>query len=174
MKGLSCHLPAKLIALTMVGAVLMSGSCTTSRGEGFAIYLTAGDIPPARMPVLSHVDIAEQPVISVSDVIAYDAKTHEITLTASAYERIAMLEVPVGGRSFLVCVDRKPIYWGAFWTPLSSASFGGVTIMKPLSPQNVNAVRLELGYPSPSFFQGEDPRANPEVMESLQQAGKLK
>lgn len=163
-----------LAALVMASTVFLAGGCTSPRGEGFAIYLTKGDVSPAQMPALSHVDLAEQPIIATSDIIIYDASSHEIALTASAYERISRLEVPVQGKSFLVCVDRHPIYWGAFWTPISSMSFGGVTIMKPLSSQNINTLKLELGYPSPSFFEGEDPRPNAEVMKSLQQAGKLK
>ena len=174
MKRLFCHIPANLTALIMVGTILMLSGCTTSKGEGFAVYLTRGDTSPARMPALSHVDIAEQPIIAMSGIITYNAKTHEITLTTSAYERISKLEVPVGGRSFVVCVDRKPIYWGAFWSPVSSVPFDGVTIMKPLSFQDAKIIKLGLGYPSPSFFRGEDPRLNTEVMNSLEQAGKLK
>lgn len=173
MKRLFGHTPVKLAALIMVGTILMLSGCTTSKGEGFAIYLTKGDISPARMPALSHVDIEEQPIFAMSDIITYNAKTHEITLTTSAYERIAKLEVPVRGKSFLVCVDSKPIYWGAFWTPVSSISFDGVTIWKPLSSQDPKVIKLELGYPSSSFYGGEDPRNNTEVMKSLEQAGKL-
>jgi hypothetical protein len=167
------HIPAKLAVLIMVSAILILSGCTTSKGEGFAIYLTKGDIPPAQMPALSHIDIEEQPLIALSDIITYYADTHHITLTASAYERISNLEVPVSGKSFVVCVNRKPIYRGAFWTPISSASFDGVTIWKPLGSQGPEIVKLELGYPLSSFYGGEDPRNNAEVMESLEQAGKL-
>ncbi len=71
------------------------------------------------------------------------------------------------------CVDRRFIYSRAFWTPISSISFDGVTIWKPLSSQELKVVTLELGYPSSSFYGGEDPRNNAEVMKSLEQAGKL-
>jgi hypothetical protein len=125
------------------------------------------------MPVLSHVDLADQPVISVKDILKYDARTHEITLTEGAFERIAALEVPVRGRSFMVCIDRHPVFWGAFWTPVSSMSFDGVTIQKPLGPHDAESIKLELGYPSQSFYSGEDPRNSDEVMESLEKAGKL-
>jgi hypothetical protein len=157
----------------MIGTVVMLSGCTISQDDGFAIYLTKGDIPPAQMPILSHVDIAETPIISMNDIITYNAQTHEIKLTTSAFERIYQLDVPVRGKSFVVCVDRGPIYWGAFWTPLSSISFDGVTIWKPLSLEEPHVIRLELGYPSSSFYKGEDPRSNPEVMRSLEQAGKL-
>jgi len=173
MKKLICHILAKLAVLIMVSTILIVSGCTTAKGEGFAIYLTKGDIPPAQMPALSHIDIEEQPIIALSDIITYYANTHHITLTTSAYESITNLEVPVRGKSFVVCVNRKPIYWGAFWTPISSISFDGVTIWKPLSSQEPEIIKLELGYPSSSFYGGEDPRNNAEVMESLEQAGKL-
>jgi hypothetical protein len=142
-------------------------------GEGFAIYLTREDISPDKMEMLSHADIADQPIVSIQDIITYNAQTHEIELTDEAFERVSQLEVPVRGKSFLVCVDKAPIYWGAFWTPISSISFDGVTIWKPLGPQEAKVITLELGYPSSSFYGGEDPRNNTEVMESLEQAGKL-
>jgi len=166
------HTTAKL-ALVMVGAVILLSGCATPKGEGFAIYLTKEDIPPAKMEALSHVDIADQPIISIEDIITYNAQTHELKLTNTAFERISQLEVPITGKSFIVCVDNAPIYWGAFWTPISSMSFNGVTIWKPLSSQESEVITLELGYPSSSFYEGEDPRNNAEIMKSLEEAGKL-
>ena len=71
------------------------------------------------MEAMSHVDLSEQPIISLEDVITYNAQTHEMRLTSNASERIFELDVPVTGRSFMVCVDKEPIYWGAFWTTIS-------------------------------------------------------
>jgi hypothetical protein len=169
----SGHIHAILAVFFAAYCLLMSNACYAPDREGFAVYLTRGDIPPAQMPALSHVAIMEQPVIAMNDIIAYNAQTHEITLTANAFDRISRLEVPVSGKPFVVCVDRKPIYWGAFWTPVSSISFEGVTIWKPLSTQAPTVIKLDLGYPSSSFYEGEDPRNNTEAMESLEQAGKL-
>ena len=162
-----------IIMAAIVCVLIISSSCSAPDHEGFAIYLTKGDIPPAQMPALSHVDIAEQPIIAMNDVITYNAQTHELKLTASAFDRISKLEVPVEGKSFVVCVDRKLIYFGAFWTPISSISFDGVTIFKPFSFGEPYIINLELGYPSSSFYGGEDPRNNPEVIRALEQAGKL-
>src|SRR4030043_2300467 len=173
MKKLICHIPAKLTALIIIGTILVFSSCTISKGDGFAIYLTKGDIPPAQMPALSHVDTAEPPIISMKDIITYNAQTHELKLTTSAFERISQLDVPVRGKSFVVCVDRKPIYWGAFWTPISSLSFDGVTIWKSLSLEQPHVITLELGYPSSSFYGGEDPRNRPEIISAFEKAGKL-
>ncbi|MCX6008405.1 MAG: hypothetical protein NTZ34_14285 [Chloroflexi bacterium] len=172
MKRLFGHIHTKL-TIIIVCVFLISSSCSAQGHEGFAVYLTKGDIPPAQMPALSHIDITEQPVIGMDDITEYNANTHQITLTANAFDRISSLEVPVRGKSFVVCVDRKPIYWGAFWTPISSISFDGVTIWKPFKSQEPKIIKLDLGYPSSSFYGGEDPRNNAEVMESLEQAGKL-
>jgi hypothetical protein len=164
----------------LVLSILVSSICATSEGmvtpsndEGFAIYLTKQDIPPAQMEALSHVNLTDQPIISIKDVITYNAQTHEIKLTDEAFERISQLDVPTSGKSFIVCVNKAPIYWGAFWTPISSISFDGVTIWKPYSSQGPTVITLQLGYPSSSFYGGEDPRSNPVVIESLEQAGKL-
>jgi hypothetical protein len=165
-----------LTALTLVILVclpILSAGCSTRKGEGMAVYLTKGDIPPSQMQALSHVDIAEQPAIGMQDIITYNAQTHEMKLTTSCYEALSKLDVPVHGRSFVVCVDKHPLYWGAFWTPVSSISFDGVTIWKPYSLHEPYIVTLELGYPTASFYGGDDPRNNPEVLKSLEQAGKL-
>jgi hypothetical protein len=165
--------PSPKLIFALVCILLISSGCTTAKGEGFAIYLTKEDIPPAQMEALSHVNIADQPIISMGDIITYNDQTYELKLIPSAFERISQLDVPVRGKSFLVCVDKEPIYWGAFWTPISSMSFDGVTIWKPLGSQEPKVITLELGYPSSSFYSGEDPRNNPAVINSLEQAGKL-
>ncbi len=162
-----------LVILTFTCTACTQSPAGSREGDGFAIYLTKEDIPPTQMEALSHVNIAEQPIISIEDVITYNAQTHEIELTDTAFERISQLEVPVSGKSFLVCIDKEPVYWGAFWTPLSSMSFDGVTIWKPPGSQEPKVITLELGYPSPSFYSGEDPRNNVVIMKSLEQAGKL-
>ncbi len=160
-------------ALIAAALLLVSGGCSAPEGEGFAIYLTKDDVPPSQMEMLSHVDIADEPVLSMDDIVSYNAATHEMLLTDEAFNRLAELQVPVRGRSFLVCVDRSPVYWGAFWVLYSSQSFDGVTIWQPLGVQDSAVVGIRLGYPGSSFHQGEDPRANPLAMTALDEAGKL-
>jgi hypothetical protein len=151
----------------------MSSISATATDEGFAIYLTEQDLSPAQMEVLSHVNLTDQPIISSEDVITYNAQTHEMKLIDQAFERICELEVPVQGRAFMVCVNKRSIYWGAFWTPISSISFDGVTIWQPYSSRDPAVITLQLGYPSSSFYGGEDPRDSPEILRALEQAGKL-
>ena len=182
MSKLTSYIPMKpitpiVIGIILVLGILVSSICITSEDEGndegFAIYLTKQDIPPAQMEALSHVKLADQSIISVEDVITYNAQTHEIKLTDEAFERISQLDVSTGGKSFIVCVDKQSIYWGAFWTPISSVSFDGVTIWKPYSSLGPTVITLQLGYPSSSFYGGEDPRNSSEILKSLEQAGKL-
>jgi len=163
-----------LSVFLLFGLLTASGCSSKQASEGFAIYLTKDDIPVAEMEKLSHIDLADTPAVSINDIISYNRATHEIELTPDAYERVMGLEVSTSGRSFLVCVDRAPVYWGAFWTPLSSQSFSGVSIWVYPYSQQGNIITLQLGYPSQSFYQGEDPRSNPIIMESLDKAGKLR
>jgi hypothetical protein len=166
------HIAVIATAILVCVPLVLSG-CSTPNHEGFAIFLTKGDIPPVKMPALGHVEGAEQPLIALIDIVTYNAQTHELKLTPSAFERISSLAVPVEGKSFIVRVDNKFIYWGAFWTPISSISFDGVTIWKPYNSQGPPIITLELGYPSSSFYGGEDPRNSPEILKSLEHAGKL-
>jgi hypothetical protein len=125
------------------------------------------------MEALSHVEVADHPIIAMDDVVAYDAVTHEMELTREAFDRLVELQVPVSGTSFVVCVDGEPVYWGAFWTLLSSLAFDGVTIWQPLGSEHPTSVRLELGYPSAEAYDGDDPRSAHEVLRVLQEAGKM-
>ena len=143
-------------------------------GEGFAIYLTADALSVTQMQAaaLGQVRPAPTPLIAPADILAYRQATHELELTPAAYERIRKLKVPVNGVPFLVCVDRQSVYWGAFWTLLSSLSFDGVVILLPLESSG-NSIRIGLGYPGPAYSQGPDPRVAPEIWQALERAGKL-
>ena len=162
-----------VMVLVIAGAAVLSGGCAASDGEGFAIYLTRDDIPPAQMEALSHVDLADSSFIGMDDIVWYNQQTQVLKLTPDAYERLAKLEVRTSGKSFLVCVDKSPVYWGAFWALFSSQSFAGVTIWQPLNPSATPIVTIRLGYPASSFSDGEDPRNKPEIIQSFQKAGKL-
>jgi len=164
---------ALVVLIILILIIPPALNACTSPG-GFSIYLTKDDIPVSEMEKLSHIEIADQPVISINDIISYKRDTHEIELTAGAYQRVMSLKVPTSGKSFVVCLDKAPVYWGAFWTPISSQSFDGVTIWVPSFSEQENTIKIELGYPSAGFYRGEDPRSNQELMESLEKAGKFK
>lgn len=160
------------VAIFLALAILASG-CSIPEKEGFAIYLTKEDVSPAQLEPLNKVTPSDQPLISMKDIVSYNRQTYELKLKSDAYERICQLQVPTTGKAFVVCVDKKPVYGGAFWTPISSQSYAGVTIWKPMAASETPVIVLELGYPSSSFYNGEDPRNWPEIIESFRKAGVL-
>ena len=162
-----------LAVLLLLAPFLLGGCGAKANAEGLAIYLTKANIPPDKMGMLSHFEIADKPVISQSDIVSYDWDTHEIQLTARAFSKLEAMEIPTTGISFLVCVNKNPVYWGAFWTLVSSRTFNGVTIMLKPPMYGENIIRIELGYPAPEFFSGSDPRNNLAIKQALEKAGKL-
>jgi hypothetical protein len=153
------------------------GAQPSPPGE-FSIYLLADEVPASELFVvdLSDLELQEEPIVSASDIMAYSRETHEIELTAEAYERIQQLftlPAQVRGIPFVVCVGTDRIYAGVFLTLASSISFDGVVICEPFDADR-HVIRIALGYPSPEAFTGKDPRLNPRVLESLEAVGKLK
>jgi hypothetical protein len=165
-------LTAALMGLLLLAPFLFGGCGSTD--SGFAIYLTRDNIPAAQMETLSHVEIAAAPIISNDDIIAYAWDTHEIQVTAAAYKRLDGMQIPTSGVSFLVCVDKAPVYWGAFWAGYSSQSFDGITIMLKPSLAGENRIQITQGYPSGDFYKGDDPRSNSTIKDALEKAGKIK
>jgi hypothetical protein len=148
------------------------------RNGGFAIYLVAEVISAQEMlqADLDKLGLEGAPIISLDDVVAYDAATHEIQLADSAYERLGALDVPVQGLPFVICAGAERIYGGAFWVSYSSLSYGGIVI--DIFPAMANdpgrTLRIQLGYPeSLELFIGEDPRSHPRIVESLEAVNKL-
>jgi len=166
---------ASMVLVLSVSFLFSGCDSPTPEEEGFAIYLTRDNIPVEKMEALSHIEIAEEPIISGDDVISYDWKTHEIEITAAAFDRIKQGKKSVPGESFIVCVNRQPVYWGAFWSLLSSQSFDGITIMRPFNTNTEGGyfINITRGYPSEGFYQGEDPRSSQSIKEALEKAGKL-
>jgi hypothetical protein len=166
----------KTIRFSTLLVLIMLAQCgrVSSTEREFALYLPAQKLSPHQLSGvdLADLELEDTPILSVDDIVAYSRETHEIELTASAYERIEQLEAPVDGIPFVVCVGRDPIYLGAFWPLYSSLIFDGVVIQMPLMDEPT--IQITLGYPSSSFFAGEDPRSDPRILQALAQAGRLK
>jgi hypothetical protein len=144
----------------------------------FAIYLLDDDLSPSVQPGadLSQLDLQEEPILTGQDLLSYSMTTHELELTRTAYDRIQRLfptPVNVSGTPFVVCLGQDPVYAGAFWTPLSSLSYGGVVILQPFGQEEYK-IQISLGYPGPGAFTGKDPRADSRLMNALEAEGKLK
>jgi len=124
--------------------------------------------------MFSHLKLEEKPLLTMEDIISYSITTHEIELTAAGYEKIRGLSVPVDGIPFAVCVNGQPIYTGAFWPGYSSLSFDGIVIDPIFATIEHPVIQIQLGYPGPDFFKGEDPRSDPRILMVLERVGKLK
>ena len=136
----------------------------------FAIYLPAILISPKQMSnlELSKVELNKSPIIWVEDIISYKKESHEIKVTESAYQRINKMNLSVYGTVFVVCVGKIPIYWGAFWTNISSIPFDGVVILLDMpTSEDKYVIQIQLGYPTSKYFSGEDPRADIRILRSL-------
>ena len=156
--------------------LLLLAACQPAPQAGpFAIYLLDQPLTAVQADSLGleKATLQPQPVLSADDLISYDPLTHQMRLTAQAYARLNQLKVPVFGLPFVVCVGSERVYAGAFWAPYSSLSYDGIVIqLMPGAPGD--SLKIEPGYPSASFFQRADPRADRRVMDSLRAAGKLK
>ena len=163
-----------LFAISISGCGLQAAEQEPSAAPAgeFAIYLPATDLTMDDLVDISHIELAEIPVLSSADIQAYNAATHVIELEASMAELLDALELP--GRAFVVAIDRTPIYAGAFMTGCFSRTYDGVVILWPPWDRADNTITIQLGYPGEDCFSGEDPRSDPRILEALRQAGKLR
>jgi hypothetical protein len=161
-----------LVIVVFTAAIFLSslGGCTAEKpaGEGFAIYLIGELNHPDEVPNIYDVVIGETPFIGLGDIVCYDSGTHELVLTGSAFACYQGVE---GG--FAVCVDRQPVYTGVFWNWFSSMSLNRIVILEKLSVDNNNIIVIQTGYPGEDFYQGDDPRDDKRIMNSLLEAGKI-
>ena len=152
---------------------------TQNATDGFAIYLVQqeGDSVQDMEEVgLNELLLKDHPILSIDDISKYTWETHEIELTETAYAKFVRLHrmVPVyPGLPFVVCVGSERIYRGVFWTAYSSVPFSGILI--DLYPaEGSNPLRIQTGYPTKEWFEGEDLRSDPRIYRSLEEANKLK
>lgn len=168
----------KISFLLIIIAGFALSSCQPDKGNKFAIYLLAQDIPATKLSQMdiNQLVIQEQPVISNDDILSYDKATHTIELTQEAYIRIQQIfpmPVKVAGIPFVVCVGDERIYTGAFMTPVSSISYDGVVISQPFDTTKTT-IQIALGYPGQGAFTGGDPRGDSRIINALEQSKKLK
>lgn len=141
-----------LIALLMGGILCVTLGCILSKRlqilkEGFGIYLLEND----------------ELVLSEEDIISYNETSHEIKLNEEGVKKIKTLNVPISGIPFVIKINGKKMYNGAFWSPFSSKSYSGIVILI-----QDNSIKIETGYPSSEFFKGLDPRNNFEIIKYFQ------
>jgi hypothetical protein len=143
-----------------------TGSSEKATSEGFAIYVIQ-DHDFSKMDDLKTIVLPDKPIISQNDVISYYAVEHKIRLTDVSFEHLAQLSGSLVGYPFVVCVNRQPVYWGAFWTSLYSSIFSGVIIDITSLDDEAKCFEFTLGYPNDSYFKGDDPRNDLLILDAL-------
>lgn len=156
-----------------VPVVLFSMIASASiRQTGFSIQLPKMEIDIQEIRELELDKLEGVPLISESDIISYDKKSHSLILAPVACERISGLEdEPI----VLICVDNRPVYWALLWDPGLSVSNGWTVILKDRSWKSGKCtVQVQCGYPTVEWFRGVDLRDDPRILGALRAAGKLK
>jgi hypothetical protein len=73
----------------------------------------------------------------------------------------------------VITINDQVIYAGEFMAAFMSRSSDRVVILWP-PMENDSIMKIQLGYPGPDFFVGEDLRDDPRIQATLSKAGKLK
>jgi len=146
-----------------------SAWCNASDGEaGFAVYLIKVDHAE-----LSKVELEKQPLLTATDIVSYDWKTHTMALTDAGQLKIAnSADVGVRGDGFILVADGQRCYRGAFWSSFSSASCPTPVIVVDEAEKG-KGVKIHRAYPSDEFARGDDPRGDERVLRALKELGKL-
>ena len=149
----------KALAVIIVGSIVISGCwllLSPKTNGDFGIYLVGND----------------ELIISEKEIIVYDGGLHEITLTEEGIKRIEDLIqiLPFNGTRFVLRIRGEEMYRGWFFSPTSSLPCSEVVILTFIQD---NTIQIDAGYPSPSNFQGEDPRSNSKVFDYFRSIGKL-
>lgn len=163
-----------IFVLALFGLVLLSG-CGRKKEPDFAMYLLLSEATAeeALTAPLAELPLNEEALLTMEDVVSYQAGTHELILTSEAAGRISRMAVPLDGLPFVVVAHGERVYPGAFWTPISSLSYSGVAAMI-LPVEDAVVLQFELGYPaSPELFEGVDLRNDERILDAFSAAGKL-
>lgn len=162
------------ILLCMVALQIVTSLAATQKRDTFAIYPLASpdDTRSLKQEQWKNLPLASDPIISEADIIAYDFSKHAMRLRPEALKRLA--RPPVGGTPFVVVINGKRIYPGAFYTKASSipCSIPVIVVDKNAESKTSGAdvVLIERAYPVTSAV-GKDLRSDERVRDAL---GKLK
>lgn len=118
-------------------------------------------------------------LIASKEIRSYEWVGHILTLEPEAREalkeRLPVNRI-VSGIPFAVTVDGETIYTGNFTMSFSSKSFKTPVILNSAFPPGrlaAEELQIQLGYPTPDFFKGKDPRSDGRIRAALKAQGKL-
>ena len=146
--------------------------------DDFALYLVDADTMTAYVAVEIELDsliIADEPILSLSDITAYDWSVHCLTISPTAYNRMESFlgeyatNIDLRGTPFVTMVGEERIYLGAFWNPVSSIPPPCPAItFPPLTELPLTLIIM------PSWVDdAPDQRSDPRIREVLDASGVL-
>lgn len=167
----------KLILSVLIFLTASAAAAQTQQNT-FAIYLLAGLIDTRSLArdqgQWKQLPLSSAPVISAADIILYDFSNHAMRLRPEAIKRLP--NPPISGTPFVVVVNGERIYQGAFYTSLSSISYGQPVIVvdnpNPAQPRPVDVLLIERAYPA-QLARGEDLRSDERIKNALSKLKKL-
>lgn len=165
----------------MTRAMVILGIVLVALAVGLLVYMLNSEqrvkhysqAPPQAVigPDFQILTADRKPRLSDDDLIQYDLETHTMHLRPGVAKRFRTTSAH--GTPFLVCAEGTICYQGVLTTVYSSRSQKTVTIVDG-HERGTDRPTLELGYPAPAFFAGEDPRCDPRIRTALLRTGKLK
>ena len=165
-----------VILLGVIVLQSLSYLAATQNDGSFAIYLFASpvDTRSVKQQQWNDLPLATAPLISETDIIAYDFSKHALKLKPEALKRLP--RPPVEGTPFVVVVNGQRIYGGAFYSNLSSIPFSLPVIIVRRGAQSEtpagDIVLIEKAYPAQSAM-GKDLRSDERVRDVLGKLNKL-
>ena len=155
--------------LIITTALFIIAGCQSARytGPRLGIYLV--EVPSAN---LENIKLAAAPLLTEKDIVWYNWEEHRIVFTDEGFKKLPTSnEVGVAGKQFVLVVDGKRCYQGAFWTGISSM-ICPYPVIDVLRAGN-NTATIQRAYPQSQFGQGEDPRPNKRLKQVLAELKKL-
>jgi hypothetical protein len=152
---------------------ILTSLAAAQKQDTFAIYLFDSPVDTISLKQKwKNLSLASEPIISESDVLAYDYSKHALRLRPEAVKGLP--RPPVEGTPFVVVVNGERIYPGAFYGLYSSIPCSLPVIVVGRSAQSktsdVDVILIERAYPVQSAVE-KDLRSDERVRDAL---GKLK
>ena len=147
--------------------------------ERWGIYLLEDpgiDAAQAAGMPLESLNLKFEPQIDLGGIGYYSGSSHTMHIghwLSSGHLLRDLPEVGVRGVPFVVAVDEQPVYLGAFYSSLSSASFDHPVILIDELEQTTNSAVIHRSYPPGHQPDTPDPRSAPGIFQLFREAGKL-
>jgi len=170
----------KINQFILLAILSIASVCRADPTNTFAIYLTAEPIDRKILAYgagdWSSVRLQATPLISETDIVAYDFTNHWMTLKAEVFKRLPPPSIP--GTPFVVIANGERIYLGAFTTPSSSIQVFVPSIISMGRHWYTNlppdSLQIDRGYPGPRKLTDPDPRPDERIRRALATLRKLK